>query len=149
MDSLMLMVRVNVTLGYKNIYIWFLKPICFATPKLHSATPFEVATHSLRSPDLDRRAESMQQLKRLNSREMMLPGQQQSSFKSNALRVRAVQTGKWTPAAAVLFPRVAEVTCKSSCSVWHPCLARSMFPTLFIRRFGESNVWSVPWMGSA
>ena len=31
MDSLMLMLRVNVTLVYKNICIWFLKPICFAT----------------------------------------------------------------------------------------------------------------------
>jgi len=31
MDSLMSMIRVNVTLVYKNIYIWFVKPICFAT----------------------------------------------------------------------------------------------------------------------
>ena len=50
MDSLMLIIRVNVTLVYKNIYIWFVKPICLATPKLHSATPFGVATHSLRRP---------------------------------------------------------------------------------------------------
>jgi len=43
---------------------------------------------------LGRHAESLQQLKRLNSRGMTLPGQQQSSFMSNALRLRAVWTGK-------------------------------------------------------
>jgi len=53
MDSLMLVIRVNDTLVYKNIYILFVKPICFATPKLQSATPIGVATHSLRSPGLD------------------------------------------------------------------------------------------------
>jgi len=43
---------------------------------------------------LGRRTKSLQQLKRLNSRVMTLPGQQQSSFMSNALRLRAVKTGK-------------------------------------------------------
>jgi len=45
------MIRVNVPLVYKNIYIWFVKPICFATPKLHFANG--VATNSLRSPALN------------------------------------------------------------------------------------------------
>jgi len=44
--------------------------------------------------NLDRLTESLQQLKRLNSREMMLPGQQPSSFISNALLLRAMLTGK-------------------------------------------------------
>jgi len=42
--------------------------------------------------NLDRLTESLQQLKRLNSREMMLPGQQPSSFISNALLLRAMLT---------------------------------------------------------
>jgi len=40
--------------------------------------------------DLDRLAKNVQELKRLNSNEMMLPGQQQSSLMSNALLLRAV-----------------------------------------------------------
>jgi len=43
---------------------------------------------------LGRLAESLQQLKRLNSRGMTLPGQQQLSFMSDAVHLRAVQTGK-------------------------------------------------------
>jgi len=43
---------------------------------------------------LGRFAESFQQRKRLNSRGVTLPGQLQSSFISNALLFRAVQTGK-------------------------------------------------------
>jgi len=39
---------------------------------------------------LARLAESLQLLKRLNSRGMTLPRQQQSSFMSNALRLRAM-----------------------------------------------------------
>jgi len=42
----MSMIHANVPLVYENIYIWFVKPICFATPN-------GVVTHSLRSPDLD------------------------------------------------------------------------------------------------
>ena len=48
------MMHLNVTLVYKSVYIWFVKPICFASPKLHFATPFGVATHSVRSPVLDK-----------------------------------------------------------------------------------------------
>jgi len=40
---------------YKNCYIWFVKPVGFATSKLHFATPFKAATHSLRSPALRHR----------------------------------------------------------------------------------------------
>jgi len=38
--------------AYKNFSIWFVKPLCFATPKLHFATPNGIATPSLRSPGL-------------------------------------------------------------------------------------------------
>jgi len=49
------MIHANVPLVCKNIYIWFVKPISFATPKLYFVTPNAVATHSLRSPELDGR----------------------------------------------------------------------------------------------
>jgi len=39
-------------------------------------------------------AENLQQLERLNSRGMTLPGQQQTSFMSTALLLRAAQMGK-------------------------------------------------------
>jgi len=52
MDSPMLMIRVNVTLVYKNIHIWFVKPICFEAPKSRFAIPCGAATHSLRSSAL-------------------------------------------------------------------------------------------------
>ena len=41
----MSMIHAKVPLVYKNIYVWFVKTIC-------SATPNGVATHSLRSPVL-------------------------------------------------------------------------------------------------
>jgi len=41
----MSMIHANVPLVYKKIFIWFVKPICFATP-------FGVDTHSLSSPGL-------------------------------------------------------------------------------------------------
>jgi len=44
---------------------------------------------------LGRRAESLQQLKPLNSHGMTLPGQQQSSFMSNAVLLHVVKLGKW------------------------------------------------------
>jgi len=49
----------------------------------------KVSTTAHNDGYLRRLAES-QQLKRLNSSEMMLPGQQQSSFMSNTLLLRAV-----------------------------------------------------------
>jgi len=48
----MSMIHANVPLVNKNIYIWFVKPIGFAIPKLYFTTPNGVATHSLRSPGL-------------------------------------------------------------------------------------------------
>jgi len=46
------MIHADVPLVNKNIYIWFFKPICFATPKLYFATTNGVANHRLRSPAL-------------------------------------------------------------------------------------------------
>ena len=40
------MIHANVPLVYKNIHIWFVKPISFATP-------FGVTTHSFRSPGMN------------------------------------------------------------------------------------------------
>jgi len=38
---------------YREVFLSrFIKAICFATPNLHFAAPSWVATHSLRSPDL-------------------------------------------------------------------------------------------------
>jgi len=48
----MSMIHANVPLVNKDIYIWFVKPICFAAPKLYFMTPNGVETPTLRSPDL-------------------------------------------------------------------------------------------------
>jgi len=51
MDSVQAYFRFSCKV-HKIFYIWFVKPICFATPKLHIGTTNGVATHSLRSPAL-------------------------------------------------------------------------------------------------
>jgi len=49
----MSMIHANVPLVNKNICICFVKPICFATPKLYFAAPNGIGTHSFRSPGLN------------------------------------------------------------------------------------------------